>query len=139
MPAVQAQRMIIMRTANEYMAKGNMTRAVELTDKYFEGFPDMNFAYNATTIPFFSIYRQAGEMEKLKKHLSILVENTRQDLEFFLSLDEDVVNANFRSDLAYATQSVQDCISLAQATGDNAFLNEVNAKLSAYLTTRAPN
>ena len=55
-------------------------------------------------------------------------------MEFLLSLDEKTRESNFRSDLAYASQAVRDCIRMARATNDNAFLNEVNGKLSGYLT-----
>lgn len=135
LPAVQAMRMIMLRTAQEFLNQGETQKAVDLVDKFFEAFPNMNFTYNATTIPYFGIYEAAGAMDKMKKELAVLAENTRQEMEFLLSLSEEVRQSNFRSELAYAQQAARDCIQLARRTNDDTFFNEVNGKLSSYLTT----
>lgn len=139
MPAVQAMRMIMMRTSQELLEAGDKKRAVEVVDTYFGGFPNMNFTYNATVVPFLGIYEAAGEMEKLKTHLGILAENTRQELEFLNSIDPKLRESNFRTDQAYANQAARDCIRLSQSTGDQAFISEVNEKLSGYISQRIPN
>lgn len=139
MPSVQAMKMIMMRTARKLMEKGENSKAVEIVDNYFEGFPNMNFPYNATIVPLMGIYQEAGEMEKLKKELGVLVENTRQELVFYQSIDPNVVKSSFRSEQSFANQAARDCIRMARATGDNAFITEVNDKLSGFVSQNVRN
>lgn len=139
MPAVQAMRMIMMRTSQVMIQDGQQDKAVEIVDKYFEGFPNMNFPYNATTVPIIGVYEQAGEMEKLKTHLGILAENTRQELEFLQSIDPQIVQSSFRSEQAFANQAARDCIQMARSTQDNAFMTEVENKLSGFISERLRN
>jgi hypothetical protein len=139
MPAVQAHRMVMMRAAEHLMNKGQTDKAIDIVDKYFEGFPDMNFTYDAKVVPFLSVYERAGEMEKLKKELNVLVNNTIEDLNFLNSLDEDIVKTSFRNDMAFASQAARDCIRFARATGDDAYFNKVNSALSPYMSQRVPN
>jgi hypothetical protein len=108
-------------------------------DKYFEGFPDMNFTYDAKVVPFLSVYERAGEMEKLKKELNVLVNNTIEELNFLNSLDDDIIKTSFRNDMAFASQAARDCVRFARATGDDAYFNKVNSALSPYMSQRVPN
>ncbi|MDX1685480.1 MAG: DUF2723 domain-containing protein [Saprospiraceae bacterium] len=139
MPAVQAMRMIIMRTAQGFLREGQNQKAVDMVDKYFEGFPNMNFPYNATTAPLIGVYEQTGNIEKLKEHLSILAENTRQELEFLQSIDNQVLQGSFRSEQAFANQAARDCMQMAQSTNDDAYINEINSKLSPFVSQKVRN
>ena len=112
--SIQAQKMIIWRTADAMMRKGEKEKAVALTQKYFDSFPHMNFPYDARTIPHINIFLQGGENEKAKEHIRILAKEAQDYMEFFDTISSEDLKTGF--DLDY--QIVQQC-NTANAQYDN--------------------
>ncbi len=130
--AIQAHRMVMMRTANELLLKGEVQKAVDIADKFFEGFPHMNFQYDAGITSFLNIYLQTGQREKLIKHAGILAEETRDFLNFYESINPDVLQSSFMQDYRYRMQAAQSLFGIASMLKDDGFSAMVEEKLSKY-------
>ncbi len=137
--AIQAHRMVLMRTSNELLQRGERQKAVDITDKFFEAFPHMNFPYDAGVTSFINIYLQTGQNEKAIKHASILAEETREYLAFYESINPDVLQSSFSQDYRYRLQAVQSLFSVANMINDVNFTTLINEKLGKYRTGQVPN
>ncbi len=133
MAEVQAMKMALLRAAAEFSQLGDHVRASDMCKKYFEGFPHMNFAYDAGVIPFINILVRAGEFEEAKKHLRILAKESDQYMKFFASLDPDNMSS-FEQDLGYYTRGLTDVLRLSRELQDPDFDKEMNDLLGQYLS-----
>ena len=132
--SVQAQKMIIWRSAEQMLAEGKTKEAVDITDSYFEGFPHMNFNYDARTIPHINIYVKAKEYEKAKKHLRILAKESAEYMAFFDSLDDDDLKSGFNMDFRLTNNAISEILKLSKILEDDAFAQEMEALLGPYNT-----
>ncbi len=128
----QSLRMLFIRTIVTMMEKGQTGKAVDLCDKYFEAFPHMNFPYNSSIMPFITVYVQAGAYDQAKKHMRILAKETADHLDFYYSLDKDVLESSFRRDFIYASNTVGDILTRAKQINDAAFAAEMESLLGPY-------
>ena len=131
MAEVQAMKMAILRASALMTQTGDVKRAADLAKKYFEGFPHMNFAYDAGIVPFLNVLVRGREFEDAKKHIRILAEESRQYMKFFASLD-DVELESFRQDMGYYTRGIEDVISLSKEVEDPAFEKEITDLVGEY-------
>ena len=130
--SVQAHKMIIWRSAERMLAAGEVQKAVDITDAYFEGFPHMNFPYDARTLPHINIYIGAGELEKAKKHMRILANESADWMQFFDSLDQDDLRAGFGLDVRLTNNSVNEILRISKTLNDDAFAAEMDSILGPY-------
>ncbi len=131
-PSVQSHRVAIMRTTLEMVKKGDNQKAIDLVEKYFEGFPHMNFPYDYNAYYMIRILIQAGAYEKAKKHMKILADETADHLNFYYSLDPDDLESGFQQDFALAMRTQQDLISAAKQAKDTAFEKELTELFKPY-------
>ncbi len=129
---LQAMKLIMMRTANKLLQERKIEEANALSQKYFEAFPHFNFPYDNTVIPFIENMVLANNKEEAKKHLLILAEETRQNLAFYESLDDDDFKSSFQNDFGYEVRAVSEIIDLAKEIGDKALETEIKAMLDEY-------
>ncbi|MDX1406932.1 MAG: DUF2723 domain-containing protein, partial [Saprospiraceae bacterium] len=130
--SIQAHKMIIWRTSQELLNKGELDKVVDLTDKYFEAFPHMNFPYDARTLVHIDFYMKAGKNEKAKEHLRILAPEMADFMEFYDSLSPDDLQAGFENDYALTVQAVQQILNMANQMNDPAFAQEMQEVLGSY-------
>jgi len=133
--SVQAQKMIIWRSAEQMVAQGKNQEAIELTDKFFEGFPNMNFPYDARTLPHINVYIRAGAMDKAKFHMRLLAKETAEYMTFFDSLDEDDLKAGFSLDYRLFNNAVSEILKSSKTMNDEAFAAEMESLLGPFSTT----
>ena len=114
------------------LAQGEKEKAVAITDKYFEGFPNMNFPYDARTLPHINIYIGAGELEKAKYHMRILAKESAEWMEFFDSLDQDDLRAGFSLDARLTNNAVSEVLRISKTLDDPDFAAEMEALLGPY-------
>ena len=143
-PEINAMKMAMMRTANEYLAQGNKERAVAIINKQFEAFPHFNFPYENTIINFINILIRGGDYESAKKHIRILAEEINQYLNFYASLDPDDFQAFGGGQANGDPQSRLDGARLiteriATTVQDPAFVQEMKDLLAAHITQAVPN
>jgi len=137
--AVQAHRMVFNRTCDQLLKEGKRDQAVALTDKFFEAFPHMNFPYDASIVSFINIYLRTREYDKAKKHLRILAEETADHLNFYESIDPDIVRVSFQQDYSLRLRASQNILSVIDSIPDDAFQQEIKALLEKYRQSRVPN
>ncbi len=127
--SVQAMKMIIWRSSEEMIAEGRNQEAVDITDAYFKGFPEMNFPYDARTMPHINIYVRAGAFDKAKEHLRILAKESAEYMAFFDSLDEDDLKAGFSLDYRLYSNAVSEILKISKTVKDDAFAQEMESLL----------
>lgn len=134
MAEVQAMKMALLRASAEFTNIGDNKRAADMAKKYFEGFPHMNFAYDAGVVPFINVLARAGEYEDAKKHLRILAEETAQYMRFYASLDNDEMTS-FEQDMSFYLRGANDVLRLSKDVKDPDFAKEMEDLLGQYSST----
>lgn len=130
--SIQAMKMIMYRSTQELLRAGDSTRAVAITDRFFQAFPHMNFPYDARTLIHINFYMQAGAMDKAKEHLSILAPELAEWMVFFESLSAASLEAGFQSDYQLTLNAVQELLRMADQIGDDDFKQRMQALLGQY-------
>jgi hypothetical protein len=129
---VQAQKMIIWRSSEQMASEGKYEQAIEVTDTFFRGFPNMNFPYDARTLPHINVYIRAGALDKAKEHMRILAEESAQYMEFYNSLDDDDLRSGFNLDYRLTASAVNEMLTVSKKLKDDAFAQEIEALLGPY-------
>jgi len=88
-PSVQTTRVAVMRTVDAMIKKGEKQKAVELLDKFFAGFPHMNFPFDAHSLLLMQMYLEAGGSDQAKPHLDTLAKETADRLRFYRSMSKE--------------------------------------------------
>ncbi|MEO6131096.1 MAG: DUF2723 domain-containing protein, partial [Saprospiraceae bacterium] len=130
--SIQAHKMVIWRSAEEMLNEGKTKEAVDITDKFFEGFPAMNFPYDARIMPHINIYVRAGEYEKAKLHIRLLAKQMVEDMEFYDTLDEDDLKAGFSLDYRLANSAISEILKVSRSIKDDAFAKEMEDMVGKY-------
>ncbi len=138
-PAVQSHRFIFLRTCEQLLREGKTTKAIELANKYFEAFPNMNFRYDASSASMINVLLQAGDIENAKKHTRILGQETSQYMVFYDNMDPATVRSSFQQDYSSRVQAANQVLSFAQSSGDQGFMQEMNELVGQYSQSRVPN
>lgn len=136
--SVQAQKMIMWRSAERMAVSGRMQEAIETTDAYFEGFPHMNFPYDARVLPHINVYIRAQAMDKAKHHMRILATELADNMEFFNSLDDDDLKAGFNLDWRLSTNAIAEILKVSKTINDDAFAQEMESIVGPYNPTTPP-
>ena len=136
---VQSHRIIMMRAALQMIEEEKLDKAVALTDKYFESFPNINFPYTGQLEPFLRVYASASANDKFKKEAIVLAQNLREEMIFYDSIGEDVIKSSYEYDYYIAVRGVSDLLRLTQQIGDTAFLQEINGLIGDYNIQAARN
>lgn len=130
--SVQAQKMVMWRSAEKMADAGRFQEAIETTDAYFTGFPHMNFPYDARVLPHINVYIRAKAMDKAKLHMRILAEEMADNMDFFNSLDEDDLKAGFNLDWRLANNAISEILKTSKTMGDDAFAQEMESLLGPF-------
>ncbi len=131
--AVQAMKLMILRAALEFSRKENHEKAANLTNKYFEAFPNMNFPYDYTIMSFINILIEAKDYESAKKHIRILATETQQYIDFYDSQTSSKVLDSFKQDLQSRMATVQEITDASKRVEDPEFEAEMKALMSGLL------
>ncbi len=137
--SVQAQKMVIWRSAEEMLAEGKNQEAIDITDAYFRGFPNMNFPYDARTLPHINIYIRAGALDKAKEQIRILAKESKEYMDFFDSLDQDDLKSGFNLDYRLTNSAINEILKVSKNLKDDAFAQEMQNLLGQYSTAAPEN
>ncbi len=129
-PSIQSHRYMLLRAIQDFIKKGDNAKAIELTDKYFEAFPHMNFPYDYNTIYFINSYMSAGANDKAKEVMKVLANETAEHLIFYSSLDPSDLAAGFSQEQNLANSTKNSLISFADQLNDQALKDELTAIFS---------
>ncbi|MCB0566176.1 MAG: DUF2723 domain-containing protein [Phaeodactylibacter sp.] len=131
-PSVQSHQLSMRRAALQMLQEGKRQEAIDLIDKYFEAFPNMNFPYDYRAYYMISVYLQADAYDKAKPHMAILADQIADQLRFYNSIDADVLSSSFETEYLLAMRTKDDLIRDARQNNDTEFLNELEAKFQPY-------
>jgi hypothetical protein len=131
-PSVQTTQFTILRTVLDMVRTNDKARAVQLLDKNFEAFPNMNFPYDGQTLYFLDAYVAADAFDKAKKHVNILADNLLANFKFYESLDRETLQGTFGQDYARDMQTKDQLLALVDRGKDAAFKAELEQKFAAY-------
>ena len=113
--AVQAHRMVMMRTAGEFLNRGENDKAEKIADLYFKGFPNMNFPYiTHSVVPFINAYIESGATEKAIKEMDVLAAQVVEYMEFYQSLAPEDLQAGFNQDYRTTQRVLRDLKTMSQ-------------------------
>ena len=138
-PAVQSHRFVFQRTGEQLLKEGKRDKAAAIANKFFEAFPNMNFRYDQSVSSMIQLMIQAGDAENAKTHIRILAQETGQYLTFYDSIDPETIRTSFQNDKRSREIAAQQVIQLAQATGDQEFIQEMNQQVGGFLQRNIPN
>ncbi|MBN2668883.1 MAG: DUF2723 domain-containing protein [Bacteroidales bacterium] len=119
------------RLANALLEEGKRDKAVEVLDRCLEVMPMDIIPVNYFMIGMVEAYYKAGEFEKAKPVIEKIVENSDQDLNYYLSLDKQyrkVVDREINLSM-YLLQSVYQ---QAKSNGQDELADNVYALLEKY-------
>lgn len=131
-PSVQSMQLAIRRAAFALLREGKKDKGLDLIDQYFKAFPHMNFPYDYRAYYMISVYLQANEYEKAKPQLEILAKETADYLDFYFSLDDDIIRSSFETDYGLAYQTMEGMLRDVKKENDTAFLAELEKLFEPY-------
>ncbi len=131
-PSIQSHQLSIRRAALQLVRDGDKERAMELVDKYFEAFPNMNFPYDYRAYYMISVYLQAEDYERAKPHLEILARQTADHLRFYNSLSDRILESSFETEYMLAMRTKDDIIAAARNFKDEAFEKEMTELFAPF-------
>ncbi|MBB4079742.1 hypothetical protein GGR28_002367 [Lewinella aquimaris] len=132
-PAIQSMRGVMLRTMDVLMQRGDTERALEIGDKYFQSFPNMNFPFYYEAFIMLDPYFRSGNTERAADVIIQLAENTAERLNYYESLDEKVLNESYFYENRQGQAIAQQLIMQLRDSGNEALRNRVEGILSNYL------
>lgn len=122
--SVHAHRGIISRTADALIRKGDKKKAADLINKYFEGFPNMNFPFDEATFGMIVMLVNADDCGSAKDHIRILADNTIQKMSYFSTLDEESMEG-YESDARASVAIMRQLQQVVRNCNDDVFTAEL--------------
>lgn len=136
-PSIQSMQLMFRRAAFDLLQKGDRDRALELVDKYFQSFPHMNFPYDYRTMYMLQVYYQAQAYDRAKPHAEILANQFVEYMNFYESLDPDIVTTSFRNDYGATYQSMEELLRFIGNSGDQEFYQDLLNRFGPYRLDQA--
>lgn len=137
-PSINAQRMVMMRTAMDMLRKGDKKRAGEMAEHILQVFPNMNFPFDGSIMPIFTMMGEAGVWDKAKPYIKQLISNVEEKMKFYDSLDPLDLAQGYQSDKTDAERTINDLITIAMQNQDKETEALVKAKLGKYVQAKQP-
>ncbi len=131
-PSVQSTQLSIRRAAIDLLQKGQQDKALQLIDKYFQSFPHMNFPYDYRTMYMLDVYFQANAYDRAKPHVQILANEIAQHMQFYESLDPNIVTTSFQSEYGLMYRTMEDLVRQIRNSGDAEFLKQLEGMFAPY-------
>jgi tetratricopeptide (TPR) repeat protein len=132
-PSVQTMQLAIRRAAYELLREQNKEKAISLTDQFFEAFPDMNFPFDYRTWPMIGVYLQAGDYEKAKPYIEVLAKNTADNLKYYLSLNDKIIESSYRAETVLSYNVMESIMKEVQRQNDEEFRKKMEDLFAPFM------
>jgi hypothetical protein len=93
----------------------------------------MNFPFFYQTLLMLQPYFQAGEPDRATEVIQQLARNTADRLDYFDSLDEEIINTSYRREVSQARNIVQQLLLQLRVSGSPELRSSVEAILGNHL------
>ncbi|WP_245911471.1 glycosyltransferase family 117 protein [Neolewinella xylanilytica] len=131
-PAIQSMQQIMLRTMNELIDRGDTERALEIGDRYFQAFPNMNFPFFFEAFTMLAPYFQTGNVDRVSDVVIQLAENTADRLDYFQSLDPQIVAQSYAFEERRGQYIAQQLLTQLQGSGNEQLRQQVQDILADY-------
>ena len=125
-------RVAFIRISRDLVSQGKNDKAIALTDRYFEAFPQFNFNYDQFSALMADIYGRAGAKEKAAARIREISKVMEDNLRFHDSLDAEF-KAAYQSDMNATLGTVQLMMRTASDMGDKDLSQELEKKFMRYM------
>ena len=132
-PAVQSMQLVTLRTINGLIEEGQEELAFEVGDKYFQSFPNMNFPYGYHTLQMVQPYMMSRQGGRIRPVLEQLARNATDRLDFYNSLEPNVVASSYAKDLQLNELIVSNLLRQTQQQNDPELAASIRQILGNYL------
>ncbi len=138
-PAVQSMRGVMLRTMDELMQRGDTERALEIGDKYFASFPDMNFPFYYEAFIMLDAYFRSNQTERVADVITTLAQNTAERLRFYESLEPEVLaQSSYSMEQRQGQFIAQQLLLQLQGSENTELTQRVQQLLQDYLYLAKP-
>ena len=137
MPSLQTMRVAMIRVARQLISEGKKDKAIALTDKYFEVFPEFNFPYDQFSAYMADIYARAGANDKAAEKVRAIAKSVEEILRFHQSQTPDF-QKGYEQDYRFALSAGQTLLAIADYIKDETLKKELEAKLNPYMPVAPP-
>jgi len=134
---INAMKMAMVRSADDFVRNNETKKAVDLANKYFEAFPHFNFPYDYSVVPFIGVLIEGKDIKAAKKHFRILAEECVEEMEFYYSLDNNDLSS-FDRQVQITQVSIEGLMRELEKIEDEAFVSEMKTLLGKYQTENLP-
>ncbi|MBK8554304.1 MAG: DUF2723 domain-containing protein [Lewinellaceae bacterium] len=117
MPSLQTMRVAFIREGRQLVSEGKNDKAIALTDKYFEVFPQFNFTYDQFSALMTDVYGRAGAKDKAAAKIRDIAKTMDEILQYHASLSPEYQRA-YAQDAQAALGTVQLMMRTASDTKD---------------------
>ncbi|MCC6459185.1 MAG: DUF2723 domain-containing protein [Saprospiraceae bacterium] len=132
MPSLQTMRVAMIRIARQLVSEGKKDKAIALSDRYFEVFPDFNFPPDQFSAYMADIYARAGAKEKAAAKVRQIAKTQEELLRFFKSQTPDF-QKGYEQDFRFAAQTAQTLMGIANMLQDSTLSKELETQFEPYL------
>ena len=133
MPSVQSMQLGLRRAAIDFLSVGDTEKAIALTDKYFESFPENNFPFDFRTYYMLGVYFQAQKYDdKVKAYAERLGDALMEQLEFYDGLDIEVLRSSFQQEYGGTYQTIESLINALRGMNDEELAKKLEDRFAPY-------
>lgn len=131
-PAIQSMQAVFLRTMNKLVERGDVERALQLGDKYFEAFPNYNFPYYWEAMTMMSPYFQTNNIDRVSDKVITLAQNVADRMNFYESLDPEVMRNSYQLEYSRGQYIIQQLLLQLRTAGDEELRGEVERILGDF-------
>lgn len=161
-PSIQSFHFIMLRTITNLVQEGKKEMALNMSRKYFEVFPYMNFSYTYYHVSIAEQMIRAGGYKEAKPYIELIVEEAFDNLDFFnatgiteaaeVNMQADLMmrrgelnqrdfvsleDYGFGRDVLLSQRCVNDAINAVRLSGeDDEYLAELEARFQQYVNLK---
>jgi hypothetical protein len=117
--------------ANLLIKQGKTEKADKVIEKCIELFPNEKIKFDLYMVTFVDSYYKMGDVDKAEKLADIILENTIQDFEYFLSLDKPYSNY-LQYDKRLTAHVISELIRISHYNGDVKYSASIQQRLEEY-------
>ena len=131
-PSVQTTQFLVMREVEELIANKKNDKAVQLLDKYFQVFPNMNFTFDYYSAIMMQSYTRAGAPDHAKKVAIQLESNLLQSFKFYNSLSATARKESFAREMQMDGTTARMLQGFAEETKDTEYAKKLADEFAPY-------
>lgn len=132
LPSLQTMRVSMIRIARQLVLEGKKEKAEALVDKYFEVFPQYNFAFDQFTSFMTDVYVRCGANQKAAEKARLIAKTLEEKLIYYESLSSTFRKA-YQQEEQFTLTTAGNLIRMATDMKDEALKKEMEDMFGRYM------